>query len=112
MLEHFLLFDTHAICRFTSMVSVCRVSWFHSILQFIDVNCVVTSLVDDWDNIAKLEHFNIVCSEHIFKPLSKNDAFILVVKKAEAFINIECFMTVENFFSNFNLPLVLQHHLN
>ena len=112
MLEHFLLFDAHTIQIFTSMVPVCWVSWFHSILQFIDVNCVVTSLVDDWDNIAKLEHFDIVCSKHIFEPLSKNDAFILVVKKAEAFINIECFVTVENFFSNFDLPLVLQHHLD
>ena len=89
------------------MVSVSWVSRLDSIVQLIDVDGIVSCLINNWHNIAEFQHLDVVCCKHIFELLRCDSTLVLVVEKVEALLHIEGLMTEQNLFSDLYLPLVL-----
>ena len=75
------------------MISIGWISWSHCIVQLIDIDSIVTSLIYDWNNVTEFKDLNVVCSEHIFKLLSWDSSLIFVVEKTEALLHVECLVT-------------------
>ena len=75
------------------MISIGWISWSHCIAQLIDIDSIVTGLIYDWNNVAKLEDLDVVCSKYVLKLFSWNSALIFVIKKTEALLDVECLVT-------------------
>jgi len=60
LLEHFLLFDAHAVASISSLTSICWMLRFDCISELSDRDLTVTVLVDFWNDASKLKNLNVV----------------------------------------------------
>ena len=94
------------------MVSVVWVFWHDSIAELIYVNIVIIIIVNQWNNATKIQNLDVVRGKHFLKFLGCNKTFVLIIEKTIALFNVECLVTVEDLFGNFDLPLVFEHEFD
>lgn len=94
------------------MVSVVWMFWLDCIAKFIDINIVIIILINQRNDATKIQYFNIVRGKNFLEFLSCDKSFVLIIEKTIALFDIKCLMAIEDFFGNFDLPLVFEHEFD